>query len=54
MLDVPLVELVQHVHVLLTRQNHFHSIQENWQDISLAGTGEKKFLGHAIFPMKPS
>ena len=32
MLDVPLVELVQHVHIFLTRQD---SVQENWQDISL-------------------
>ena len=35
LLDVPLVELVQHVHIILSRQDHFHSIQKNWQDISL-------------------
>ena len=35
MLDVPFVELVQHVHIFLARQDHFHSVQKNWQDISL-------------------
>ena len=29
MLDVLFVELVQHVHIFLARQDHFHSVQKN-------------------------
>ena len=53
MLDVPLVELVQHVHIFQTRQDHFHSVQENWQDISLVQV-QRSFWVKAIFSMKPS
>ena len=53
MLDVPLVKLVQHVHIFLTRQDHFHSVQKNWQDISSVHA-KGSFWVNAVFSMKSS